>query len=325
MKLSLFTPTHRPQHLIELRNSLLQQEGEVDWEWIIVPNGNCKPDDIPAVVRNDEHVKITPTELKGIGALKRFACSLCTGDVYVEMDHDDTLIPTAFWALAEAYSKSPNGFYYSDFINLRADGSCETYSSRYGWAVYYTIIDGKKYKASRAFEPTARSLCQIFFAPNHVRAWSAKAYELSGGHDETLKVGDDHDLVCRTFIAGTPFVWIQEPLYIYRRSGKQSFVEFNKEIQIQQHVNCNKYLHALIHAECLLRKLPDLDIGRAEHCPPGQENYDLVAHGFDKPLPYDDGTVGCISATDCLQRVPRTSVVWLMNEVYRVLDRKSVV
>jgi SAM-dependent methyltransferase len=313
MKLSLFTPTHRSTHLLNVHKSIREQAGVFDWEWIIVPNGK-EPVSIPLDILQDRHVCVVPSTLEGIGALKRFACGLCKGDILVEMDHDDTIIPTCFAELANAYHAEPEGFYYSDFVNLRENGTCETYSTRFGWEVYAVHMHDKDLIACHAFPPSARALCQIFYAPNHIRAWSRTAYERAGGHDATLSVGDDHDLLCRTYIAGAPFVWIPKPLYIYRRWNKQSFVEFNKEIQIQQRENCNKYLHQLIMAECQQFNYPMMDIGRAEWCPKPFTTID-----WQNLTQLEDNSVGCIRAFDAMQRIPRVSIVQAMNEMYRVL------
>jgi glycosyltransferase involved in cell wall biosynthesis len=319
VKISLFTPTHRPIHLGEAYQSLLKQAHEVPWEWVIVPNGDASLDDIPDEIKRDDRVNIIPSERKGIGALKNFACHQCTGDIFVEFDHDDVLTTDAFGELATAYNKEPAGFYYSDFINAKPDGTCETYSPKYGWEAYRAEVDGKEYKACRAFTPTARSICQIFYAPNHVRAWSRKAYMTTRGHDPNLFVGDDHDLICRTYIAGAPFVWIQKPIYIYRRYEGNSFVEYNKEIQIQQNNNCNRYLYQLVRAECRRNRLLMLDIGRADRVETGFESCDIVANNCTESLYYEDGTIGCIRAYDVLQRIPRAQIVPVMNDLYRML------
>ena len=75
----------------------------------------------------------------------------------------------------------------------------------------------------QAFEVTPSSLSLIFYAPNHVRIWSRDTYDKAGGHDEGMTVGDDHELLCRTYLTGARMVRIPEVLYLYRlqrRTGK---------------------------------------------------------------------------------------------------------
>ena len=198
MLISIFTPTHRPEYIRQVWDSLVKQTEDVPFEWVIAPNGECKLEDIPANITQDARVRLVPAppDMKNIGALKLFACQNCKGDMYVELDHDDLLAPHALEALANAYEEKPDGFFYSDFINFKPDGTCEVFNRLHGWQLYNCIIDGKPYVACSAFAPTARALCEIFYAPNHVRAWSRRAYIVAGGHDPNLKVGDDHDLVC---------------------------------------------------------------------------------------------------------------------------------
>ena len=92
MKLSIFTPTHLPAHLPEAYASLLRQN-HTDWEWVLVPNGGKAV--IPDNIRNDPRVKVVDggSHLYNIGALKRLACDNCSGDAFIELDHDDLLFP----------------------------------------------------------------------------------------------------------------------------------------------------------------------------------------------------------------------------------------
>jgi hypothetical protein len=225
------------------------------------------------------------------------------GDVFVEMDHDDILPANTFSELAAAFTTTPNGFYYSDFINVLPNGRCETYNSNFGWQAYRCTVDGTDYTACRAFPPTARAMCHIFYAPNHIRAWSRTAYELSGGHDEHMVVGDDHDLVCRTYISKSPFVYIDKPLYIYRRWPSQSYLRMNDAIQVQQKATCDKYLRKLVETECVLNDWVIWTLS------PNTSIIDSVV----------DNSVGCFEAFDYLQSVPRSEVIPLMNALYASL------
>ena len=123
MKLSVFTPTHKPHYLAEAHASLAAQSWQ-DWEWVLVPNGPAFA--IPEQVRADSRVRIVPApdwiSRLGVGMLKRYACEQCRGDVLVELDHDDILMPDALAKVAQAIDGGA-GFVYSDFANFRADGS----------------------------------------------------------------------------------------------------------------------------------------------------------------------------------------------------------
>jgi glycosyltransferase involved in cell wall biosynthesis len=113
MKLSVFTPTHLPDHLTEAYHSLLRQN-YTNWEWVIVPNGSKAF--IPDAIRADKRVKVVSGARRhyNIGALKRLACDNATGYGFVELDHDDLLFPgDSLGAIAAAFKRG-GGFVYSD-------------------------------------------------------------------------------------------------------------------------------------------------------------------------------------------------------------------
>lgn len=328
MLLSIFTPTHDLTHIITAYKSLTRQIGDIEWEWIIVPNGTVTPVDFTEEMRNDTRIKIIPAPewMNGrIGALKGFACGKCFGDMFIELDHDDTLTSDALSSLADAYDKVPNGFYFSDFVSIKKNGKCETYNINCGWEHYKCTIDGNEYIASHGFEPSARSLCQIYYAPNHVRAWSSTAYDKAGGHSQDLHVADDHDLICRTYLKGTPFVWIKKPLYIYRRWENNSFIVHNKDVQKLQTFNCEKYLDKLIEEECRRKGLKMIDVGQEDFCKKDRyESFDI--HKKSKDIGYnglchnyEDSSIGLIRAEDTLQKIPQADIVTMMADFYNAL------
>jgi SAM-dependent methyltransferase len=186
---------------------------------------------------------------------------------------------------------------------------------------------------NRSFEPDASSMRQIFYAPNHVRAWKTTAYHDIGGHDTSLGVCDDFDLLCRTYLAGAKFHHIPECLYLYRlhADGDNTWLKRNAEIQTKQHELSNKYTHLLVHEWCRRMELPKLDLGGATGCPEGFIAVDLKA-GYDlrKKWPFADASVGCVRAYDFLEHIPHCRdssckheppycTVGVMNEIYRVL------
>jgi glycosyltransferase involved in cell wall biosynthesis len=314
MKASIFTPTHRPDYLLEAYASLRQQTVQ-DFEWVLVPNGGGE---IPEEIKLDPRVKVRPFEgLGNIGALKRMACSECTGDVLIELDHDDFLEPRALGRILDTIQ---DGFVYSDFSNFYPDGSCQIYGPEYGWTKSDDFIE-----AMQAFDCNARSLYEIFYAPNHVRAWTRKAYELAGGHDAKLEVCDDHDLLCRTYLAGVEMRRVPECLYYYRlqEGGRNSYLERNALIQKKQLQIGNRYFYRLVDEWARRSLLPKYDLGGRIGCPSGYTSIDLhdaeIICDITKGLPFSDSSVGVIRAYDFLEHVPPSQVVSVMNEIYRVL------
>lgn len=321
MLISVFTPTNDPRWLGEAYESLLAQT-YTNWEWVLVPNGELTEDKLPERIRLDPKVRVLQSDVKGVGALKRYACVSCKGDVYVELDHDDTLTPDALELIVGAATGMPGGFYYSDFVSVLSDGRSEVYGPAFGWEGFQFKQGEEEYTAMRSFEPSARALCEIFYAPNHVRAWSRTAYELSGGHDPNLTVGDDHDLVCRTYLTGVPLIHIPKVLYVYRSHPDSTCRKDNAAVQAQQRDNMNRYIYPLIYEECRRLTLPMYDLS-GEKARLGFQPLPFALDGVDtgmmKLRDLKPSSVGCFWAPDVLQRLPSHFAPEFFNLVHRAL------
>ena len=95
LKFSLITPTHSPKFLKELYASIKKQTYK-NWEWIIYTNNGVTAKDIPY----DKYLNVRVYSDDGssefctnVGYLKKEAFSKGSGDVLVEVDHDDLLHP----------------------------------------------------------------------------------------------------------------------------------------------------------------------------------------------------------------------------------------
>lgn len=311
MLISVFTPSHDLRWIGDAYDSLRKQSLK-SWEWVVVPNGDAARGDAGALsarIRKDPKVRIIAApqfaDNGKVGALKRFAASQCKGEVLVELDHDDMLAPQALDRIVRAVETDAAGFIYSDFVQLRADGTCPTFDPRWGWESYAAQIGGRDYTALRAFDPTPASLMHVWWAPNHVRAWTRAAYDAAGGHDPCLKVCDDVDLVARTYLAGVKFVHVPEPLYIYRlRAGAAANTScaVNAEVQKLDQMLSNRHFYRLVDEWC--RRT-------------GLEKVVITTPG--RSLPVEEGSVGVIRAYDCLHRVHPEHLPGLMNDFYLAL------
>jgi SAM-dependent methyltransferase len=322
--ISIYTPSHKADTLIRAYESLVRQT-HTDWEWVLLVNGKLKVEDVPEEIRSNPKVRVILSEVQySVGALKAAACGLAKGDLFVELDHDDELRSDCLSKLQAAAEATPNGFYFSDFCEQLPEGGSKIYDLSYGWKTQKAKWDdGSNITAMVAKEATARSLFQIFYAPNHVRAWSRSAYEKSGGYSN-LPVCDDHDLLIRTYLAGVPMVRIPECLYLQHVSPTQTQVVRNKEIQKRQEAIGSANLEALCLEWARRNDKYCLDMGGVHNAPSGYltidqhpgANFQLdVTEG----LPFEDNSVGVIRAYDFLEHIPIGKVVAFMNECWRVL------
>lgn len=351
MLLSIFTPTHDPQHLVEAYDSLKIQDYE-NWEWVIVPNGGAVGK-IPEVIRLDKRVHIFPYDVEAearrklaalsseereklekkeeaegtpkndpdnapeplrIGALKRFACDHCKGQVFCELDHDDLFVPGILTRVVKEVENGA-GFVFSDsavFLSERGNLPIG-YGELHGWETYDFKVYGKTFLATRQFEVTPRSLCEIYYAPDHIRCWTRKAYYDSGGHNADLTVGDDHDLICRTYLKHHRFAHTGSCGYLYRNHPGNTVKSHNEQIQKQQKKNRDNYLYQLLEEWATRTKQQYLDLK-------GGDVHKLLFWDDGKPtFDIEESSIGTIRAYDFLQFIPQANVVDIMNEIYRIL------
>lgn len=318
MKISVFTPTHKPDFLPEVYKSL-QRQSYKNWEWVIAYNNGAKPygfDD----ERVKEHYLEYPTN-EWVGPLKHYACSKCTGEIMLELDHDDLLTDDALEEVAKAFSDSEIGFVYSNTIHATGDyKKVERFDTRYGWDYREVEWKGHKLDEHISFPPAPDCISKIWFAPNHLRAWRKELYDAIGGHSKDMRVLDDLDLMCRMYPL-TKFKHIDKGLYIYRVHGENTWLRYNKEIQDNVHRIHDKYIADLVDRWCDLNGLKKIELGGAFHARPGYIRVDLhdadVVVDLDRPWPFKDSSVGVIRAFDIFEHLK--SPLHTMRECFRVL------
>jgi SAM-dependent methyltransferase len=328
MRFSIFTPTHDTKYLVDTYQSLLAQT-YIDWEWVVVLNkGAMLPD---AIIDPRVTTIRAPHWADGVGGLKRFACEQCKGYYLVELDHDDALLPEALQKISDAIDEHDPDFIYSDAVSLNEDGTCRMYGKEYGWEHY----EKGSMWINSSFEPTASSLREIFYAPDHVRVWKRSVYTDVGGHDPRLPVCDDFDLIIRTYLSGAKFHHIPECLYVYRihANGDNTWVKHNAQIQAKQAEIGNRYQPLLVDEWAKRMGLPKYDLGCGASPAEGYLGVDLsgadVNCNISAGLPFTDNSVGIIRAYDFLEHIPHCvdsrcthefgCTVAVMNEIYRVL------
>src|SRR3990167_2148739 len=334
-KISIITPSNNPKWLNLTMQSVLAQTYH-DWEWVVMINNGAKWDGkAPGTDIVDARIRIieVPGKFNYIGHIKNVAFGYGTGEILLELDHDDCLAPDALTKIAAAFEDPEVGFVYSDFAEFKwPTFEPNLFNAAWGWSYYPGKYkeEGRTYnlQAARAFPVTPASIGYIYWAPNHPRAWRKSVYEALGGHNSELEVADDHDLIVRTYLSGTEFVHIPECLYFYRVYPDQNVKAKNARIQ-----ELTKKIYLENITKIALRWSKDnglhaLDLGARFDPQPGYtivdinlttelENQGHIKADLSKPWPFADKSVGVIRAYDFLEHLPDKQ--FTMSEIHRVL------
>ena len=260
-------------------------------------------------------------KFNNVGIYKRMACDNCTGDIIVELDHDDLLMPEAINKIKKAFTNTDIGFVYSDTIRCNMDYvSAPRFNNQHGWKYGTTEVNGHRVEYPIAFEATPASVSRIWYAPDHVRAYRKSVYDKVGGHNPNLKVLDDQDLMCRMYLE-TKFHYIPEPLYVYRIHGENTWLTYNEEIQRGIYPIYEAYIERLALKWAKDKKLRCLDLGGRINSDKRYESVDLkdadVIANLNGDWPFEDSSVGVIRAFDIFEHLG--SPVQTMKELSRVL------
>lgn len=329
--ISVITPTHNARYLLETYASLCAQTLQ-EWQWVLVKDGTV----LPPLVEGDGRVVVVtaPQEMHGnVGALKRLACMNAVGEVVVELDHDDLLTPDALATVAGAFRSGDVDFVYSNTTEFH-DGTWEpkVYSQQYGWQYRPFHWQGRALVELVGWDPSPQSFRRIYWSPNHLRAWRAPVYWSVGGHDDTLPVMDDHDLLCRLAVrvGFRRFHHIDRTLYLQRIYKDSTVATRNAEVQVAAARSYRRHVEHLWLAWAYERGLPAWDLGGGINPPAdynleGVQKYGTVdvqgtpdlVHDLRDRWPWEDGTVGVLRASHVLEHLP--DPVHSMSEAFRVL------
>lgn len=315
MRLSIFTPTHSTKFLQSVYDSIKDQLFD---EWVILYNNGAIPIDF-----KDNRVKSVVKFMKfdNVGIYKRMACDSCSGDIIVELDHDDLLMPEAISKVKEAFEDPEVGFAYSDAIRCNMNYvAAPRFNNQHGWKYATTEVEGKRIEYPISFEATPASVSRIWYAPDHVRAYRKSVYDKVGGHDPNLKVLDDQDLMCRMYLE-TKFKYIPEPLYIYRVHGENTWLTYNKEIQQGVYPLYEKYIESLAIKWTGDQGLICLDLGGRLNGDHRYISVDLkdadITADLNEPWKFRDSSVGVIRAYDIFEHLK--DPIFTIKELSRVL------
>ncbi len=324
MKFSIVTATHlKNAFLDDLYQSLVEQTHQ-DWEWVLYLNGGAQPNQLPKNILEDNRVRvfIESSSNSNVGYLKNKAFNAGTGDILVEVDHDDILTENCLEELHKAYSENPDvGFVYSNAAVWHMTGEFQPYGAAFGWTYKKIMWKGKELIAMDSFEPTSRSVAYIWYAPDHVRSWRTSLYKEIGGHNPELDICDDHELMIRTYLK-SKMHHIPKVLYIYRVTGQNTWLERNQAIQIRTVELFHQHAWDLAVREARLRNLSVVELGGGINPKAGCDiNIDLeegnLQADLNNGIPLPDNSVGVINASHILEHLHDKHKI--MCEIHRVL------
>lgn len=323
MKLSVITPSNNSLYLDDLYRSLLEQTYR-EWEWVLLLNGPLANDSTMRERFTDERVKIftMPLDVGRVGALKLMASKYATGEVLCEVDHDDILTTDCLFEVNKTFLEHPDvQFVYSNSVHVdRSMNPAEQYSGYYGWTYRSFSYKGRSLVEYVSPPPTPHHVSRIWYAPNHIRCWKTDFYWQIGGHDQSMKIVDDHDLLCRTYLHGKMF-HIDKPLYIYRIHGNNTWLQNAEDIQKKQWQNYGKYIYPMMEKWSDENGLFKIDLCGGIDKPKGYESIDLrngdILGNLDEDWPLSDNSVGILRAHDAIEHLK--DPIHTMNEAWRVL------
>ena len=127
-----------------------------------------------------------------------------------------------------------------------------------------------------------------------------------------MAVGDDHDLIIRTYLARYKFAHTGSCGYLYRDHPGNTVKKANNKIQKQQADNRDRYFYSLIDEWVRRHKLKFVALQ-----PHRRKNF--ITESGELKLGAKDSSIGVIRAFDFLQFVAHEKIQQAMEEIHRVL------
>lgn len=208
--ISFFTPIYNTGEKLWNTYRSVRDQTYSNWEWVLVndsTDGGKTLKIAEEIALVDPRVKVYDFREKSggcIGESKYRCCSLAKGYILAELDHDDLLVKTCAEDLHNAAQAHPDcGMFYGDTAEVNEEWENQRYGE--GFALGYGSYREEEYEG-RMLSPAnqqninPKTIRHIVGVPNHIRAWRRSTYFEIGGHNRSLTIADDFELVIRSFL-----------------------------------------------------------------------------------------------------------------------------
>lgn len=208
--ISFFTPIYNTGEKLWNTYESVRDQTYSNWEWVLVndsTDGGKTLKIAEQIALVDPRVKVYDFREKSggcIGESKYRCCSLAKGYILAELDHDDLLVKTCAEDLHNAAQAHPDcGMFYGDTAEVNEQWENHMYEE--GFALGYgnyreEEYEGKSLRPANQQNINPKTIRHIVGVPNHVRAWRRSTYFEIGGHNRSLTIADDFELVIRSFL-----------------------------------------------------------------------------------------------------------------------------
>lgn len=208
--ISFFTPIYNTGEKLWNTYRSVREQTYSNWEWVLVNDSTDggKTLKIAEQIRSlDPRVKLYDFREKSggcIGESKYRCCSLAKGYILAELDHDDLIVKTCAEDLHKAAQAHPEcGMFYGDTAEVNEEWENQQYEE--GFALGYgryreEEYDGRNLTPAIQHNINPKTIRHIVGVPNHIRAWRRSTYFEIGGHNRSLTIADDFELVIRSFL-----------------------------------------------------------------------------------------------------------------------------
>ena len=233
---SAFTGVYKTGERIYRTYSGLKHQTYPNWEWVVIDDSPADDFDtwnmLEDIASKDHRVKIYrihPNSGGNVGEVKHRAAMMSNGDWLLELDHDDHLASTYFEECVKGINAYPDaGFIYTGCAEIYENGEHKQYGpidpkgygkpgyNDYVWSYAqheWVVIDGKKYIGGALANINPKTIRYNMGMPNHARMWRRDIYNKVRGHNRTISVADDFELIVKTFLV-TRMLKIDKVLYM---------------------------------------------------------------------------------------------------------------